>query len=253
MPETTVPFVRAVLFVHGSGGSGRRWRRQVFSAERSAPSPSCASITFPPEVQLIALDLPGHAGSAGDGFQTIEEYAEFIEEFTAALNLSQVVLVGNSLGGAIALQVACSHPAWLNGIVLVGTGAKLRVSPDILNLGADQMPTALLNCSYSFDTDRDLIVEGEDDLSETLHHVRLGDLMACDIFDIRAQLEQITLPTLIVVGQEDRLTPVKYSEYLQDKIVGSQLVTIPAAGHMVMLEKPNEFNSILAEFIHSVL
>jgi pimeloyl-ACP methyl ester carboxylesterase len=62
-------------------------------------------------------------------------------------------------------------------------------------------------------------------------------------------VHEIALPTLILCGEEDRMTPLKYSEYLRDRIPGARLVVIPRAGHMVMLEQPRAVNEAIAEFL----
>jgi pimeloyl-ACP methyl ester carboxylesterase len=76
-----------------------------------------------------------------------------------------------------------------------------------------------------------------------------GDLSACNEFDVMEKLGEIAVPTWIIVGEDDRLTPVKYSSFLSSRIEGSRLVRVPAAGHLVMMEKPEQFNRHLREFL----
>jgi pimeloyl-ACP methyl ester carboxylesterase len=78
-----------------------------------------------------------------------------------------------------------------------------------------------------------------------------GDFETCDKFDVMGSLDRINLPTLIICGRDDLLTPVKYSEYLRAHIRNSELRVIDDAGHMVMLEKPEEFNEILENFLRN--
>jgi pimeloyl-ACP methyl ester carboxylesterase len=75
-----------------------------------------------------------------------------------------------------------------------------------------------------------------------------GDFLACDRFDVMGRLGEVRLPTLVICGEEDQLTPPKYSQFLVDHIQGARLVTIPEAGHMVMLEKPQETTDTMAGF-----
>jgi len=241
------PHFLTVIFIHGSGNSSRRWQRQFPVSHTLA---SVAGELEPERIQFIALDLPGHAASEGEGCRTVQEYVEVIDQFVQALGLHKVVLVGNSLGGAIALQAALAFPPWLKGIGLVGTGAKLRVLPTILDqLAANIMPENLIAMSYSRSTPKELIEEIEADLSLTSNAVRLRDLLACDEFDIRTRLPEISIPSLIVVGEEDQLTPVKYAEYLNTNLGNATMVKIARAGHMVMYEQPDRFNQTLAEFL----
>jgi pimeloyl-ACP methyl ester carboxylesterase len=79
--------------------------------------------------------------------------------------------------------------------------------------------------------------------------VTLRDFLACDKFNYMDKVENIEYRTLIICGKEDLLTPVKYSQYLKQKIKNSELYIIEEAGHMVMLEKPNEVNQIIERFL----
>ncbi|MCG8348586.1 MAG: alpha/beta hydrolase, partial [Chloroflexales bacterium] len=77
-------------------------------------------------------------------------------------------------------------------------------------------------------------------------------LKACDVFDVRERLGEITCPTLIVCGDGDQMTPLKFSQSLQSGIVGSELVVVPGRGHMVLLEQSDTVNAILRQFIDRV-
>jgi pimeloyl-ACP methyl ester carboxylesterase len=79
--------------------------------------------------------------------------------------------------------------------------------------------------------------------------VACRDFEACDKFNIMNRLKEIRLSTLIICGLEDQLTPVKYSEYLKNNIPNSRLEIVTDAGHMVMLERPAEFNEKSENFI----
>jgi pimeloyl-ACP methyl ester carboxylesterase len=82
--------------------------------------------------------------------------------------------------------------------------------------------------------------------------VLLGDFKACDAFDMQDQVGEIEQPTLIICGEEDQMTPVLFSQYLEEKIRGSRLELIPDAGHMVMLEKPEIVARLVADFLDEV-
>jgi pimeloyl-ACP methyl ester carboxylesterase len=75
------------------------------------------------------------------------------------------------------------------------------------------------------------------------------DFLACSVFDVTQRMDEINLPTLIVVGLDDKMTPVKLANFLHDSIKGSQLATIEKAGHMTMIETPDELSRIIAEFV----
>jgi pimeloyl-ACP methyl ester carboxylesterase len=82
--------------------------------------------------------------------------------------------------------------------------------------------------------------------------VIFNDFKACDHFDIRSRLPEIKLPTLVLCGEEDQLTPVKYSRYLHENMSTSRLVLIPHAGHMAMAEQPDKMNTALETFLNSL-
>lgn len=93
-------------------------------------------------------------------------------------------------------------------------------------------------------------------IAETSHikvDVTLADFSICDRFDTLNKTRTINIPTLIIVGREDKLTPVKYSQFFQDNIKGSDLVIIEEAGHMVMLEQPEKINHAILDFIKNYL
>jgi len=156
------------------------------------------------------------------------------------------------MGGAIAIEIALSEPKLLAGVVLVGSGARLRVAPMIMaEIRRDYVHAAELitEWAYSPKTDARIRRVSIQELLDVPAEVTYGDFEACDDFDRMNEVGQITLPTLIVCGEDDRLTPAKYSQYLKDKIRNARLVIISGAGHSVMLEKPNELNAALQSFL----
>jgi pimeloyl-ACP methyl ester carboxylesterase len=200
----------------------------------------------------VAVDLPGHP--QGSGYSTIEDYVEFIEKFIENRALSSPILVGHSMGGAIAMTYALRNPK-LTGLVLVGTGARLRVDPSILTkIGENYEEASKLIAAWSVSStcDSAIVDRLATEMLNVAPQVTYGDFAACDKFGRMNDVENITCKTLIVCGSDDRLTPVKYSQYLHDKIKDSQMVVIPGAGHSVMLEKHRAFNEALDTFLGSL-
>jgi pimeloyl-ACP methyl ester carboxylesterase len=226
-----------LLFIHGAGGNRAVWgfQRKFFK-------------------KALFLDLPGH-NVKGSGMSSVEEYVEFVKNFCAERSLKDIVLVGHSMGGAIVQSFALKYPEYLRGIVLVSTGAKLRVAPVIFEIikkdyeEAVEFMIDLLFFNYVKDEikQRTLI-----ELKKIKPEVVYRDFEACDKFDLTNEIEKIKIPTLIVCGSEDVLTPVKYSKYLKRLIPNSKLEVIKGAGHMVMLEKPFEFNGKLRNFLEEI-
>ncbi len=167
------------------------------------------------------------------------------------------MLNGHSMGGAITLNLALRRPSWLKAIVLTGTGARLRVLPRLLELLREDYPAAVdLILEESFaPPDRELTYAQKARLNGTRRQllrtpqgITLADYEACDRFDVMEQVEQISVPTLCIVGAQDRMTPPRYSEYLNSRIHDSRLGIIEGAGHMLPLEKPAEYNERVAAF-----
>lgn len=227
---------RTFILVHGSGGDHTHWPDALRASGMA---------------DVYGLDLPGHGHSGGRGRTSVEAYTDFVETFAKQLNLVRVTLFGHSLGGAVALSLALRRPAWLDAIVLVGTGARLRVAPDILEaILAFQPATLDLLTQYALgpDASQALVNQIRFGFAHTNPRVTHGDYLACDQFDMMQHVGQISLPALIVSATHDLLTPVKYGQYLHKHIPGSRFQIIEKAGHMMALEKPKDFLEGVAEF-----
>src|SRR5579872_1893413 len=131
-------------------------------------------------------------------------------------------------------------------------GARLRVSPDTFAMIERDWPACIATL-----VDRALGPAAPAELRERASqwHELVGaantlrDYRACDAFDIMAEMSKLTLPTLVIVGDDDRLTPPKYARYLHEHIAGSRLEVIPNAGHLVMAERPAAVNALIADFL----
>lgn len=226
----------ALLFVHGAGGDHTLWGQQLRGLAQ--------------DFSVAALDLNGHGRSParkGDGLQT---YVEDVLTVLEALSLP-TVLVGHSMGGAIALTVALQRPKDLIGLGLVGTGARLKVHPQILELCQTDFEKAVeLVMSWAFAAGAfgELVQKARDAMRRNGQETLYRDFLSCSTFDVMSRLSEISVPTLVLCGREDKLTPVKYSEYLQQSIPNAQLKVIERAGHMVMLEQPEALNDALRQF-----
>jgi pimeloyl-ACP methyl ester carboxylesterase len=231
-----------VVFIHGAGGCHLSWPPQVrrLIGER-----------------IFAVDLPGHGKSEGIGCQTINDYVTSLVYFLDGIKLPRVVLVGHSMGSAIALTLALRHPDRVLGLGLIGAGARLRVGPAILETAVNPATfelaiQAVHEGSFSTYADARLVDLSKKQMRKVRPAVLHGDFLACDAFDQMENVPTIEVPTLILCGSEDRMTPPRFSEFLAKSISGSQIVIVPDAGHMVQLEKPDEVAGALAEFLTSI-
>jgi len=228
-----------IVLVHGAGGNASPWRKLMD--------------VLRPEHDVLAVDLPGHGLSEGDGFGTVVEYREFLKEFLDMLNFPSLVLGGNSMGGGIVQDFALQYPEKVRAILLIGTGARLRVLPESLEnfrkMAEGTIPPKFEPWAFGKSAPAEVIAEGEREWAKTNSKIRYQDFLACDRFDLMGKVEKISLPTLVVCGREDLLTPVKYSEFLKKKIPGSKMEIIEGAGHMLMLEAPQKLSAVLTHFL----
>ncbi|MFX1273530.1 MAG: alpha/beta fold hydrolase [Promethearchaeota archaeon] len=228
----------ALIFIHGSGESSYVWKDQM----------SYLNLDY----SLIALDLPSHAKSAEFEKLSLDLYVESIKGLVDHLHLKKVILVGHSLGGAIAQAYYFKYREDIASLILCATGVRLRVSPFIFNSIRDDyneyLKTIPLGAFYR-KTSKQIINDFLEEVSKIEAEVAYKDFSICNEFDVLNKINRVRVPCLIICGNADKLTPIKYSQYFKDKIENSILKLIKNAGHMVMLEKPEEVNMVIQEFI----
>jgi pimeloyl-ACP methyl ester carboxylesterase len=231
-----------ITFIHGSGGNAGPWQKVMNG--------------LADEYTSLAIDLPGHGPSRGESMKSIQEYSSFMKDFLDALGLEAVILGGHSMGGAIAQDFSLRYPRNVKALLLIGTGARLRVLPEALEMNRQmafgEIPSKFYPWSFAEKASPEIIAEGEREWAKTGARVRYNDFLACDQFDMMGEMEKIRLPALIVCGKEDRLTPVKYAEFLSKKIAGSRMEIIESAGHMMMLETPRALCGTILSFLDSL-
>jgi pimeloyl-ACP methyl ester carboxylesterase len=228
-----------IIFIHGSGWNASMWHNQRDHLKSS--------------MEVILVDLPGHGESPGNGCESVEEYGDAVYGMMEDLNLGQAFVAGHSLGGAIAMSLALSHPGMVKGVILIGTGAKLRVLPRILEgviREREKTVRAIVDLALSNKATSTLKTIDFDETMKCSAEVIYRDFSACDRFNVLDSISSLSVPALILCGTEDSLTPPKYSSYLHREIKGSKLVLIEDAGHMVMIEKPDQVNRAIELFVN---
>jgi pimeloyl-ACP methyl ester carboxylesterase len=234
------PRGQRVLYVHGTGCNTRVWEQHMTAlAETHTP---------------VAIDLPGHGQSAGRGFRGAADYSYFVVKLAQALGWERFVVAGHSMGGAIALTTALYHADLLNGLLLIDTGARLRVHPDILQasrLAAETGRRLPMRRDWGFasTTPQSVVDAVEAMTADTDPRVTYVDWICDDTFDCLSRLQDIRVPALAICGQEDRLTPVKYHQFFHTHMPNCQLVVIKQAGHWLFLEQPQEFTRLVRDFL----
>ena len=232
------PERRSIVFVHGAGENGMVWQNQRRGLDRG--------------VNTICLDLPGHGQSAGKGYDTIAEYSRWLVRFLQQLALDGVILAGHSMGGAVVTEAAIECPEEMDGLILIGSGARLRVSSETFQgLAGDFEATAakLVRQCYGPRTLDKVVKWGLEQLLQERPEVVLDDFKACNGFDRLNEISSIKQPTLVICGSEDTMTPPKYSKFLADNLQRPTLRIIEGAGHMVMVEDPFKTNAAILKFL----
>ena len=232
---------QTLFFVHGSGGDHRIWVEQYSRLQD--------------EFNIAAVDLPGHGESEGRGEETVSAYVEWVRKTIEALAVKKPVLIGHSLGAAISLVFAIKHGEMLTAIVPVGGGARMPVNEMILK-GLKTDPGSVIALAAKFSVTKanrerlsKTVVEG---LSRANPDVLHDDLVACDRLDVAEGVKRIAVPTLVMCGADDKMTPPALSQFLADNIPGARLSLIENAGHMVMMENAEAFNDVLKTFALSL-
>jgi len=236
-----------IVFIHGWGQSTQTWHAQVdyFGARH----------------QVLAVDLPGHGGASD---LPLENWGEAL---LAMLPAEPVVLVGWSLGGMLALRLATTHAARLAGMVLLSTTPSFRLRPGWKHACTDEVFERFLesleaNAPRLLDRFFALMLQGDElDRKQFLSIVRTAvdkrhptstaglrcGLKLLDELDLRASLPGISLPTLVVHGQADAVTPIGAAQYLVGHMPAATL-SVMQAGHAPHLTQAERFNTLLEEW-----
>jgi pimeloyl-ACP methyl ester carboxylesterase len=231
-----------VILIHGAGGNFLHW------------PPSLRRL---PGIRIFAPDLPGHGKSGGIGRQSVPDYARAILDFMRAMTISKAILVGHSMGAAIALHLGVHNPRHALALGLLGAGARMPVNPELLDNSATAatLPLALKfieQNAYSERTGRSIRSQAIQQMATVRPTVLHGDFLACNHFDEFEAVNRVRAPVLIICGDDDKFMPLRYSEYLAATIKKARLLRVEQAGHMVMLEKPDVVSAALAEFIAEI-
>ncbi|MBI5480605.1 MAG: alpha/beta fold hydrolase [Deltaproteobacteria bacterium] len=231
-----------LVFLHGAGGSSVTWLGTLRSLGRTR--------------RCLAPDLPGHGQSGpfpgGTASVSIEAYRAFVDAYCAALDMPRAVLVGHSMGGAIAIEAALGSPNRVAGLVLIATAARLAVSAavfDAIDNHFGQFPEMMAMTGFSPSTPRDQALRLSRAGLQAPQAVVRADFEACNRWDARERIAAISAPTLVMIGEDDLLAPAKYGRFLADRIPGARVVAFPRTGHMVHLERQGEVVEALSSTV----
>ena len=225
-----------LVFIHGSGCTGAAFAQQTAA--------------FP---DSVALTLAGHATPGTP--TTIAEMADDVVRQCSEREIAAAVFAGNSMGGAVALELALRQLPVVCGIVLIGSGAKLRVAPAIFEAMASDFPAAArMLAGYFFSPGGGRFAQGAVEQMLLVGREQTErDFHACDAFEVSARLPEIDVPLLALTGEFDVMTPPKYGAFVADRVRGASARIVAGAGHLAMVERPDDTNEALRAFVSTIV
>jgi pimeloyl-ACP methyl ester carboxylesterase len=243
------PALPAVVFVHGAGLDHTVWALQVRYVAHHGRS-------------VLAPDLPGHGRSAGQPPESVEALAEWLAALIAAAGAKRAALIGHSMGAAACLELAARRPQLVERLALLGIAPRMKVHPDLI-AAAENDPAQAREMIVDWAHGRRGRMGGNAAPGLWIAHTarrlidRAGDnrglardLNACDAWAGGPEAAgKIACPTLLILGAEDRMTPVKSGRELAQAIKGAWAEVLPDSGHMVMVEQPDRTLDLLRKFL----
>ncbi len=221
-----------VILIHGAGASADLYQD-----------------VLPLLPRAMAIDLPGHGTSALTGLASIRAYADWVSDFARRRGMANPIFGGHSMGGAIALTLELGKAPAPRALILISTGGRLRVHPDLLaGLAGGTFPAEFLRALTSKAAPPSVVER----MGTCPVQVTLDDFRACDAFDILDRLSEIRCPTLTLVGEEDVYTPERYGERMARE-TGGAFAVIPGSGHLLPLERPEEVAERIRTFLETAV
>jgi pimeloyl-ACP methyl ester carboxylesterase len=206
---------------------------------------------------VLAPDLPGHGRSAGAPLSDIAEMADWTAGLIAAAGAAKARLVGHSMGSLIALETAARHPAKVSALSLIGTAATMTVGPDLLK-AAEANDRAAIDMVSIWGLGFPAELGGSLAPGLWMHSgaqrvlernrpgVLFNDLSACNAYqNALAAAATVTVPATFILGERDMMTPAKAGKMLAAALPNSKTIVLRGAGHMMMVERPDELLAAL--------
>jgi pimeloyl-ACP methyl ester carboxylesterase len=233
----------AVLILHGWGGSSDSWIKVI-------------EILTKQGFKVICPDFPGFGKSKTPlSPWSLENYTDWINEFTKFLNLDKFFLIAHSFGGRIAIKFTVKYPEEIKSLILCASagikptpGLKTRIIFRLARVGnavftpkhLTRFKDGARNFFYIFLRHKDY-VKANGTMKETIKKVLEEDLLS--------DLEKIKIKTLLIWGGNDKLVPLKYANIFKEKIENSELEILPKIGHSPHLEVPEKLSYIIINFL----
>src|SRR6266404_991451 len=206
---------------------------------------------------VLAPDLPGHGRSSGAPLPTLADMADWTADLINAAGVAKARLVGHSMGSLIALETAARHPAQVSTLSLIGTAAAMTVGPDLLKAAEANDHSAVDMVSiWGLGFQAELggsLAPGlwmhsgaQRVLEQSRPGVLFNDLAACNSYqNALTAAAEIKVPATFILGERDMMTPAKAGKALAAALPNSRTVVLRGAGHMMMVERPDELLAAL--------
>lgn len=240
----------AIILIHGAGDSSAVWERQTEYFSRSH--------------RVLAVDLPGHGARLSEpGLERHEQYAAEVCRLMDQNGIKRAVVAGHSMGGAVALMMALEHPTRVRGVVLVATGARMKMRPEFLEQArktAEELGHRVPTSTHIIPVEQMVHPEIPPAVVQWLREqtghasaqATYADFQANNHFDVMNRLSEIQVPTLVMGGGGDRMAPQKFSEFLASSIRGARLAMLHPCGHYPQVEQEEQFNQALESFLSAM-
>ena len=242
-----------VLFMHGIGGNRRNWHNQL-------PA-------FAGSYRAVAWDARGYGDS--DDYEGALDFSDFAEDLLRVLDhfgVEDAHLVGLSMGGRIAMDFYDSHPERVRSLVLCDSlpgfesiseeqrhaFVASRRDPLLAGQELSDIAPVVAKTLVSATASPEIVQQLIDSMSMLRKESYIKAIEGLVFYPKTAKLEEVRVPTLFLVGSDDRLTPPELSKDMAARVSGAEYVEIPDAGHLTNLEKPEIFNRAVLEFLERV-
>lgn len=219
---------QVVLCLHHSGGNGSNFQPLLAALEgRHSP---------------LAFDFPGHHRSGSlDSLGSVDKLAAFCGAFIDKLGLPPLVLLGHSMGGSVALELALTRPDRVRGLVLCGAAARYPASEELLErfrlITEGKARRHFDPGAYSPHTPKEVVGAGFADSLKTDPRVVHPNLLALRAWEAESRLAQVSVPTLVVVGADEGETMTEQAGLMASRIPSADKRVIENAGHMLPIEQ----------------
>lgn len=225
---------KSLVFIHGWGVSSEIFKPLYYFLKDG--------------FNIYDFDMPGFGQTPIEKPMTLKDYADFVYEFLKTNKIENPIIIGHSFGGAVAVKFSLLYPGYALKLILVSSSAirqprrkmiLLKKTVDILKPLIPEKLRKLILKLLKYDKTDYAQIEGPE-LKETFKNVIKEDL--------RPYFHSMKIPTLVIWGEKDKITPLSEGKIIAENILGAKFAVIKNAGHFVFLEKPEEFIKLIKEF-----